>query len=155
MNQVFNQNNWKYIQMPILDAKSLQILEFRSMVRTKESEEKEKKVQIWQPMKDIIHKSGSVPSLPLLVLTRTIYCVILLLYHRVKCIKPTMVHVSNQYNWKYITSYILYGEKRFKHFWIFFRAWTDLNFTGINHLSCWWTPLKALYGLKTVKIIWK
>ena len=84
--------------MPTLDAKSLQILEFRSMVRTKESEEKEKKVQISERMKYIIYKSGSVPLIPLLVLTRTIYYVICLLYIRVEYIKPTMDHVSNQYN---------------------------------------------------------
>ena len=68
------------------------------MVRTEESEEKEKKIQISQIMKDIMYKSASDPLLPLLVLTRTIYYVILLSYHQVKCIKPTMDHVSNQYN---------------------------------------------------------
>ena len=68
------------------------------MVRTEESEEKEKKIQISQIMKDIIYKSGSVSLLSLLVLTRTIYYVILLLYHRVECIKPTMDHVSYKFN---------------------------------------------------------
>ena len=133
---------------PILEVQVVRILNTRSMVCKKESEGKEKKVQISERMKYIIYKSGSVPLLPLLVLTRTIYYVILLLYHWVKCIKPTMIHVSNQYNWKYITSYILYGKKRFKHFWISFRAWTIFKITGINHLGSWGTPLKALYGLK-------
>ena len=135
--------------MLVIDVQFPRILNSRSMVPTKESEEEKRRILISEKMKYIIHKSGSVPSLPLLVLTRTIYCVILLLYHRVKCIKPTMDHVSDQYNWKYITSYILYGEKRFKSFLKIFRVWTDLKITEINHLRSWWTPLEAPDGLKT------
>ena len=51
------------------------------MVRTEESEEKEKKIQISQIMKDIMYKSASYPLLPPLVLTRTIYYIIPLLYY--------------------------------------------------------------------------
>ena len=91
-----------------------------------------------------MYNLASVPLILLLVLARAIYDVISLLHNRVKNIKPTKDHVSNQYNWKYITSYILYGEKRFKSFLVFFRVQTDLKIMGINHLSCWWTTLKAL-----------
>ena len=112
-----------------------------------------RKIQIWQPMKDIILKSGSDPLLPGLILTWTFYYVILLIYHQVKCIKPTMDHVSNQYNWKHIISWILYGEKRFKWFWRFFRAWTIFKITEINHLGSWWTPLAILDVLKPVNWI--
>ena len=62
--------------MPILDAQTLQTLEFRSMVRTNESEKEKRRILISERKEYIIHKSGSVPLLPLLVLTRTIYYVI-------------------------------------------------------------------------------
>ena len=85
-----------YVQ-PILDMQVGKLLEFRSMVRTKESEEK-KKVQISERMKYIIYNLASVPFLPLLIHTRTIYYVILLLYKRVERIIPKMKHVSFKYN---------------------------------------------------------
>ena len=102
--------------MLIIDVQFPRILNSRSMVRTKESEQEKRRILISERMKYIIHKSGSVSLLSLLVLSRTIYYVILLIYHQVKCIKPTMDHVSNQYNWKHIISWVLYGEKRFKRF---------------------------------------
>ena len=135
-----------YVQ-PILDMQVGKLLEFRSMVRTKESEEK-KRIQISEGRKYIMYKSASVPLLSPLILIITIYYVILLLYNQVKCIKPTMDHVSFKYNWKHSIYYILYKEKRFTSKFSVFRAWTDLNFTGINHLGSWWTTLGILDTLK-------
>ena len=137
--------------MPILDAQTLQTLEFRSMVRTKESEEEKRRILISERMKYIIHKSGSVPILPLLVLTRTIYYVILLSYHQVKCIKPTMDHVSNQYNWKYITSYILYGEKRFTSKFGIFSCVNRFGFHGNKPLEILMEPFESTIWFKNCK----
>ena len=86
--------------MPILDAQTLQTLEFRSMVRTNESEKEKRRILISERMKYIIHKSGSVPLLPLLVLAIAIYDVISLLHNLVECMKATMDHLWNQYKCK-------------------------------------------------------
>ena len=59
---------------------------------------KKKRIQISERMKYIIYNLASVPFLPLLILTRTIYYVILLLYKRVERIIPKMKHVSFKYN---------------------------------------------------------
>ena len=84
--------------MPIIDVELPRILKFRSMFSTEESEEKRKRIQISEGRKYIMYNLASVPLILLLVLARAIYDVISLLHNRVKNIKPTKDHVSNQYN---------------------------------------------------------
>ena len=118
----------------------------------KKLNKKKRRILISERMKYIIHKSGSVPLLPLLVLTRTIYYVIHLLYHGVECIKPTMDHVSNQYNWKYITSYILYGKKRFKSFLEIFSCVNRFEKYGNKPLGFLRNPFSNTRCSKTRKL---